>query len=404
MASKLANISECTGCMACVDACPTKAITASLKKDGHLYPHLSISKCIDCNMCSSVCPIVSNFEYVDYSLDVDAYSAWSKNAVLRKNSSSGGVFSVIAENILNEGGYVVGAMLSNLEVKYKIISSIEDLSMLQGSKYQHGDWSGVYKQTYKLLKNKKTVLFCGLPCQVAGLLSFVSKKPHNGLLYTIDLICGGIPSILPLKAFSENEENKVKSITSFRDKENGWKSSNYRYSLKIKNPENLICDYGEYNIVTGSFCSQLTNRSSCANCHFSCASRLSDLTIGDYWGINEFKEQHNDGVSAVIVHTSKGEKLMSNSNITRNRALLEDIAKFNSRLLDGKSIFIKYHLARKFYPTAFRFLPYKTLKKLYYASNSKYLIPYKGVLFILNKLDSYFRKYRVEKKYNIKCK
>ncbi len=354
----LANHTTCTGCMACVDSCPHKALNAVIAHDGHYYVHWDQEKCINCGLCSKTCPIISKKNPL--ALEKNLYAAWSNDEVLRMNSSSGGVFAAIAVSVLKQGGIVFGATMIGTNVIHRAITKIEDIKLLQGSKYQEGNLSGIYKEVRQYLKADKYVLFSGMPCQIAGLYSFLGECAYQKLL-TIDLVCGGLPSINPMNAFLQHTDKSIKTIKSFRDKTHGWKSIGYKYALITQNNDNTESNYGYNNCVLLAFSSHMGNRYSCNNCRFTYYNHFSDLTIADFWGDKSFPEQHYQGLSAVISHTPQGEKLLLDADLTIHKANLKNCLYNNPRMVYGRAgIPGMKRLAHVFSTRYFLYMPHPT--------------------------------------------
>lgn len=363
----LAKYKECTGCMACVDSCHQQALQCLLNEEGHIVPVVDESKCINCGLCEKTCPVVSKLDYTTSSL-AKAYAGWAKDDELRRKSATAGAFAAMAQYVLDKGGYVCGAAnVDGIHVKHICISKKEELQLLQGSKYTQSNASGIYKTVYDLLKNGATVLFSGTGCQVAGLYGFIGKKKYDGTLYTVDLICGGVPSRLLIDKFIENEPYTVKRIVSFRSKENGWSPKGFKYNLKVEDSEGNVHDYtGRRNLISTGFACEMTNRYSCYQCQFAGANRMSDFTIGDYWGVKDYLEQHRNGVSAIIVHNEKVLEFLKvcDRYLETKEADLSDILSHNKRI--GAIKDKRYLLPeRRFMVQAFKRLGYKTLCKIY---------------------------------------
>ena len=184
--------SKCTGCSACANICPKNCIEMIRDEEGFLYPQINFDICGECGICEKICP-VANFEYIKDDTDTIAYAVINKNNDIRKKSSSGGVFTLLAEQVLDNNGVVFGAAFDkNFLVKHISVENKEELDKLRGSKYLQSDVGDTYTIAKANLDNGRQVLYSGTPCQIAGLLSFL-KKPYKNLI-TVDLICHGVPS------------------------------------------------------------------------------------------------------------------------------------------------------------------------------------------------------------------
>ena len=310
----------CTGCTACKSICPRSAIMMQEDEEGFLHPVINNELCINCKLCEMVCPITKeiNAEYEK------VYAAISRNDEQRFKSSSGGIFYEIAKIVLDCGGYVCGAAFDeNNQVHHIIINDINDIDLLMRSKYVQSRMEDCFKQIKELLVAGKHVLFVGTGCQVNGLVSFLQKKYDN--LITLDIICHGVPSPkvwkLYLDYLNKTLEKGIKVLNvNFRDKQQGW--SKYGYSFELSNGVKIYESHEE-NIYSKIFLSNIALRPSCYNCHANGICRLSDVTLGDFWGSNnyELKLEHNDkGLSILVVHTKKGYLLLQ-----EDRIVLEEI-------------------------------------------------------------------------------
>lgn len=315
------NKKDCCGCEACQSVCPTNAISMKEDDNGFLYPAVDKQKCVECNACSKVCPIKN----ADNNLSpIAVYAAVNKNREQLMKSSSGGVFSSIASETLNKNWFVCGAAYNwgengNIGVKHKIINKTDDLIDLQGSKYVQSSMTGIYKQIRQRLKENQMVLFSGTPCQVAAVKKYVGKYDKN--LFTIDIICHGVPSQKMLNEYLETAFGKRKhdlcSFT-FRDKYSGW---GMVALAKFKTKQGKLSKKriaGDNSSYYSMFLKSKIYRESCYDCPFANEHRAGDLTIGDYWGIKLFHpdllktEDFNEsnGISCVLVNTAKGEELL----------------------------------------------------------------------------------------------
>lgn len=301
------NETDCTGCGACANICPVSAITMCENKEGFLVPKVDEEKCIDCGLCDRHCPVLSNRKNENQTLAVYAAAA---NDDIRMKSSSGGIFSVLAEKILEEGGYVCGASFDDdfMGVSHIIISDKAGLEKLQGSKYVQSATGDVYRKIKELLEAGEKVLFSGCPCQVAGIKTFLGKTYEY--LYTIDILCHEVPSPKAFRSYVKSEvmrrqENKKIEKFSFRDKEHGgWAPSVY---VEFQGGYCFSKAKTETSWYS-SFLNILNCRKSCGACRFNRIPREGDITLGDFWGIREVSETLNDGkgVSVVTVNNEKG--------------------------------------------------------------------------------------------------
>ena len=298
---------RCTGCGACNNVCPSKAIKMTPDREGFIVPEIDYDLCTDCKACVKICPVLS---LKKKNLVVPEIYAVRANDEIRKNSSSGGVFTVIANYVLNNGGYVCGAAFDeNMQLKHIMIDNFADLSKLQGSKYLQSDTGDIYKQVKNKLLEGKQVLFTGTPCQVAALTSIIGRSNSN--LITLDLICHGVPSQKLFNIYIKENIDKQIIDVHFRDKRFGWQTSSM--VCKFKDGSESISLMQE-DVYLQAFYKNLSLRKSCENCPFSDFPRHGDLSIGDFWGISNFDIEQNDGkgTSIVYVNTAKGQKLMEN--------------------------------------------------------------------------------------------
>lgn len=371
---QLAKYKECTGCMACVDSCNHNALNVSLNEEGHIVPLIDKNKCVNCGLCEKSCPVMAKLPYSE-SPKAEAFAAWAKDKAVRMNSATAGAFSAMAQYVLSHGGVVCGASnVDGVHVRHICIEDINELHKLQGSKYTQSNAKGIYKVAYKYLKQDKLVLFSGTGCQVAGLYGYLGKRKYPGRLITIDLICGGVPSRFLIDKFVECEPYQVKGIVSFRTKEHGWAPRGFKYNLKVMDDQGFIHDYtNERNLISTGFACEMTNRYSCYKCQFAGTHRMSDFTIGDYWGVSDFKEQHADGVSAIIAHSRESVALLKDAQafLEVHDADLSDIVAHNKRIcLCKDNTFMLPE--RRFLSYAFRHFNYSTLKAIYAFAFGKY--------------------------------
>ena len=305
----LLNNDLCSGCTACYNICPTKAISLSSNREGFLYPEINETLCIDCNKCISVCQIHNSWENLLYKpLDQSLYAAKAKNELIRSNSSSGGLFTVVAQKVLEKDGLVYAVKLdSDLNCVHFRISTIEELEKARGSKYVQSNLKVIFNNIKIDLNKKKMVLFVGTPCQVAGLKFFL--KNEHPLLFTIDLFCLGVCSPLIYNKWLDylNKE-KIKTI-NFRNKTMSWHNS--KISVSYNRNKNLI--NRKTQLYSTLFGNHFILRKSCYICQFSKSKRLGDISLGDFWGIETLHPEFDDdkGISALIINTNKGYEMFN---------------------------------------------------------------------------------------------
>lgn len=304
---KIKNKKECCGCTSCMSVCPRHCIEMKDDEEGFKYPVVDTAECVNCHLCEMYCPI-QNVKKPDSSVTT-AYAARVKDAEIRMSSSSGGIFSAIALFILNQNGVVYGAAFDDdYNVVHCRIDSKNDLYRLRGSKYVQSDMGHSYENVLSDLKNGTFVLFTGTACQIAGLKSFLGREYGN--LYTIDVLCHGVPSPKVWRAYKEglSARNDVFSI-NFRDKSSGWKR--YSFRCTYKNEEESVHHYDQ-DLYMKMFLSNLILRPSCHDCRFKEMPRLSDITLGDAWGIEKHSPEMDDntGTSVVLIHSENGQALV----------------------------------------------------------------------------------------------
>lgn len=323
--------SDCSGCEACLNICPQNAINMSSDDEGFWYPVIDSDTCIGCNKCNRICPI-KNFEEI-HSSSVqykDAY-AYRSNNCNRNISSSGGVFGDIANAFLEEGGRVVGAAFNeDYKLKHIIAKNTEELVPLLGSKYLQSKIDYVYTEIKIELENGKRVLFVGMTCQVEGLKAFLGKDYEN--LYCIDLICMGIPSPMVWDIYSKSffDIQQIKKI-NFKDKSNGW--HNFSVLFEEKNGKRIVQN-GRDNQYMECMFKGYSIRPSCFHCKFKNENKISEITIADCWGCENYIDglDDNKGLSMVIAHNDKGKELI---NILKDAGEIQkfdykNVLKYNS--------------------------------------------------------------------------
>ena len=299
---------DCVGCGACANTCPENCLNMVADTKGFLHPEIQKDACVNCGACERVCPVINKKQKDEESIPV--YAVYSKNDNVRISSSSGGLFYTIAKYIIEKGGIVYGAAFNkNLYLSHKGVDSVEDLYLLQGSKYLQSDIKLCFREIKKHLSANRPVLFCGTPCQVEGLLCYLRKPYEN--LFTIDFICHGVPSPKAWQEYINYQEKAFSSkayFASFRDKTNGW--LNFSSKLKFTNKAEYL-EAHDNDPYMKAFLQNISLRKSCYQCKFKSVNRNSDITMGDLWGIKNILPDITDdkGVSAVFVQSEKGQYL-----------------------------------------------------------------------------------------------
>lgn len=311
---KITNKDNCCGCGACINICPKQCISFKEDNEGFLYPSVDAKDCINCNLCNRVCP------YNDIPtkrMPVTIYAAKHKDDDIRLNSSSGGIFTSLAEKVINQGGIVFGAQFDkNWNVIHSYTDNIIELSKYRGSKYVQSNTLFTYQEAKSFLDKNKLVLYSGTPCQILGLKKFLRKEYSN--LITVDFVCHGVPSPKVWQLYINNItlNSTIKDI-KFRNKEKGWR--NYTLYIKTNNTEfKYSMDDNQSSYMKG-FLNELYLRPSCHNCIAKGFTSGSDFTIADYWWIHNIKPEIDDnkGISLVYINSIKGKSLFNGLNIEK---------------------------------------------------------------------------------------
>lgn len=302
---------QCCGCSACAQVCPKKCIAMQPDEEGFLYPQIDQTTCIECGLCEKVCPMLKS-PAEDTNSEPKAYAAYNKDERIRLQSSSGGVFTLMALQTLQNGGVVFGAVLSTdcKSVHHTMVSNEVDLAKLRGSKYLQSEIGVCYEQAQTFLRQGKPVLFSGTPCEIEGLKTFLRQDYDN--LTCVDLICHGSPSPKLWDKYVEYRANQKKHVVegvTFRDKRNGWK--NYEVCIKLAEGVEYRKTFYDETFMQ-MFLQDLCLRPSCYFCEFKKKNRVSDITLADFWGSGRICPDMDDdkGLSLVIVHSVKGGKLL----------------------------------------------------------------------------------------------
>ncbi len=302
----------CSGCRACEQICPKGCINMVEDEEGFFYPNIDKEKCVNCGKCTNTCPI--NKDTIN-GLNLEepiVYAAWHRNNEILSNSSSGGVFSALAQGVLNKNGVVFGCSLDeNMVAKHIPIEGEDNLYKLRGSKYVQSDTGNTYTEVECLLKDRRHVIYTGTPCQIAGLKSFLGHDYEN--LVTVDLICHGVPSPRVFADYLKYLENKHKAKVAdfkFRDKcKYGWGGYGFKYKI-VKNSKIYNGSvFGNLSPYGYAFFNNYLQRPICYNCPYTSTKREGDITLADFWGVEKFHPEinANKGISLAIINTKKGE-------------------------------------------------------------------------------------------------
>lgn len=317
--------SDCCGCGACAQSCPKQCITMQSDEEGFLYPKINKETCIDCALCNKVCPMINQN---DTHKPLKVLAAKNRDEEIRYQSSSGGIFTKLAEIVIGGGGVVFGARFDeNWNVIHSWTDDLGELAAFRGSKYVQSKIGVVYIKVKDFLNHNRPVLFTGTPCQIAGLKNFLRKDYDN--LLCVDIACHGVPSPLVWREYLQGEllqfknaktngikvesSREIKKI-SFRSKSSGWK--NYSFSIRFTDNKELTQIFRD-NLFMQVFLKDLCIRPSCTICPAKKGKSGSDITIADYWGIDKLYPEFDDdkGVSLVLINSSKGIRMVDSFDV-----------------------------------------------------------------------------------------
>ncbi len=356
----------CTGCSACSQACPSTAIYMEEDAEGFLFPRIDAEKCTDCGLCVRLCPVnkaigrkTDGTSGVDADtripavsgMDMRVFACYSKDDDIRSKSSSGGVFTMLAHSLPESGRVIFGAEFDEFfNVKHGYIEDLSDLDRLRRSKYVQSDTGDTFSKTKSLLEEGRHVLYCGTPCQIAGLKAFLGRD--YPCLLTCDLACHGVPSPKVWRMYLGYIKKKYSSeITaiSFRDKSKGWKNNRMLIDLANGKQHSGATNYEIFFIGFGK---SIFNRSSCYKCSFRLKNSKADITLADFWGVeklNDARFKDDKGISCIITHTSAGDAAMTKigDSLVIQERLMDEAVRDNPRLVsscpepEGRKSFFK---------------------------------------------------------------
>lgn len=353
---EILNKENCTGCSACANICPRGCIKMTADSEGFLYPAVNEEMCMDCGLCEKVCPMLHKPKQHEI---LAVYGAKNKADAVRFTSSSGGMFTLFAEEILKQGGVVVGAALdAKLMVRHILVDNAADIVKLRGSKYVQSEIGSVYSEVRKLLRAGRKVLFSGTPCQIAGLKGYLVQSYAN--LMTIDVVCHGVPSPKVyrkhLEELAQEAGEPVREVR-FRDKGRGWKRGE---TLFFTEHQRFGASKRKETYMR-LFLNNVSIRPSCGDCAFNNKRSLADITIADYWGVDkQFPDFDDDkGVTLVLVNSEAGADLLEQVK-PQTELLLTDFVK-GAEYNQAVSRSLPLHPKREFF---FEQLDRYTLKEM----------------------------------------
>ncbi len=329
---------DCTGCKMCADICPCNAISFIKDKYGFEYPSVDYKKCISCGICVEKCPGMHRF-YNEKCGNPRVYAAWLKEKEMRLYSTSGGLYYAFAKEFLNEGGVVVACRFTNdwKHAEHVVVEDEKELLPTVRSKYFQSETAGIYKKVREKIDAGKNVLFCGTPCQCAAIRRYLGEKCNQ--LVTMDFICRGNNSQKAYEAFIEELEirynSSVKSV-QFKNKRNGWTSLGVL--VEFENGQEYYDTRKNSYWTLGYIKDNLYMRPVCHNCKYRTIPRISDFTVGDFWGIkNVSQEDMFNGISVLFANTKYANEVVKKMrNILQlEEHSLEDAIKGNPCILSS---------------------------------------------------------------------
>ena len=308
------NKQNCTGCGACFNICPKNSIIMQSDEYGFYKPVIDEDKCIDCGLCEKVCPLDNHKSQNIERPQVYAFQNSDEETLYK--CASGGAFAKLAKYVIEQGGIVYGVVYDgNMVVCHSRTDNLTDLEKMYSSKYVQSDTRNTFKQAKEDIEESKLVLFSGTPCQIAGLKSYLQKDYEN--LLTVDLVCHGVPSPLVFEKYKQEFMAKLpkgeKYINiNFRSKIEGWSPK----LITTTTTTTTTTTHANHDDYMRAFLSNLSINTSCLNCQFNKLPRIADLSIADFWGVNDYDESLNDekGISLVLINSKKGREFFDKNN------------------------------------------------------------------------------------------
>jgi coenzyme F420-reducing hydrogenase beta subunit len=384
----------CCGCNVCVKICPKQCINREFDHEGFLYPSVDEKNCINCGLCNKVCPIENKLQKDRYEIP-KVYAAYHKDDVIRIDSTSGGLFSALAEKMLDDGAYISGAVFEeDFLLTHTITKDRSRLEKIRSSKYLQSDTKDLFPKIQDVLNQGEKVFVCSTPCQIAALYTFLQKKYDN--LYTCDILCKGVPSSKFFKSYLDFLEKKYKSKTvsikfKYKDERNPW--GKLTTKVDFQNGKSYVQGRAYDGFMKAFLETGFTVRPSCFECRFTGYPRPADISLGDFWGIEKIMPDITDrekGYSLVLANSGKGVGLLD--------SIHEKIFLQSVNLKDAEAG--NFHLIQPYDPiTGYSFSLreefYKDLdQKGYQYVDKKYVhTPKNRLISLFRKIDIVFRRY-----------
>lgn len=300
----LADKQNCIGCMACLQVCPVKCISVREDDIGDLYPYIDRDICVECGSCMKVCPEISINRKECFKNSDQAYAVWSLNTNNRSASASGGAASEFYESALNQGYWICGVKYEEqYHVRHSLTRDQKEISAYRQSKYVYSETVDIYTKIKELLQRDEKVLLISLPCKVAGLYSFLGDELTENLL-TVDIVCHGTPPYAQLK-------EHIKKVAILNSEKLVFRKENEFLFEVTDNNKIVYSKTGRQDNYLAAFLEGLNYRPSCYNCSYARPERISDITIGDFWGLGSetpWNYPYTGSISAVLINTEKGRK------------------------------------------------------------------------------------------------
>ncbi len=305
---------DCVGCGACHDACPKNAIFWEIDIEGFWYPEINLDKCVGCDLCEKVCPVINSDKLNLVNIATPSpkvLASYNADSDIRIQSTSGGVFSALAERMLSYGGYICGAVWTeDFGARHILSNKSEDLLRIRGSKYIQSDMTMVFKEIRTVLNRGEKVLVCGCPCQMAGLRAFLRKDYDH--LVIVDFICCSINSPKLFKEYIKDLEQQYGSeMEEYHPKNKeygGWHK--FAFKATFKNGLVYAKNRTDDEFTKCFIGTHIAGRPSCFDCRYKRLPRVADITIADFWGIENVDPDFDspDGVSLVLLNNDKGQR------------------------------------------------------------------------------------------------